>query len=174
MAKSYRNITPELVAVFRGLFSYNPVTGILTSKNGSCQKNIGDAVGSISRQSGYVKITYKRKLYQGHRVCWAIHYNEVPPDEIDHKDTVRHHNWIDNLREATSSTNKANKFFHKNNTSGYKGVSLFKRTGRYRATIAGRIHIGYFDTPEQAAVAYDAELISRYGEFARTNFGDQK
>jgi hypothetical protein len=43
-----------------------------------------------------------------------------------------------------------------NNTSGYKGVT--KVRGRYRA-IKNRVHLGYFDTAEQAAMAYETALL---------------
>lgn len=50
-------------------------------------------------------------------------------------------------------------------------VSPTGRT-RWRAALKvnhQRIHIGYYDTPEEAAVAYDAAATSYLGSFACTN-----
>lgn len=78
-----------------------------------------------------------------------------------------------NLRQATASQNGANIAAPSHNTSGFKGVSLYRRTGRWRAslTLAGEhMHLGYFDTAEEAARAYDAAALNAWGDFARLNF----
>lgn len=78
-----------------------------------------------------------------------------------------------NLRPATGTQNNANSRRSRANTSGYKGVSLYRRTGRWRAYLGTRpreVHLGYFDTPEQAARAYDAAATQAWGEYARLNF----
>ncbi len=78
-----------------------------------------------------------------------------------------------NVRLATSSQNGANKAAPRSNTSGFKGVSLYRRTGRGRAyiTVLGvETHLGYFATAEDAAFAYDAAAQRLFGEFARLNF----
>lgn len=57
-------------------------------------------------------------------------------------------------------------------TSAYKGVSLCRRTGRWRAQIwvGGRHrHLGRFDTEEAAAAAYNAAAIEVWGDHARLN-----
>jgi hypothetical protein len=53
------------------------------------------------------------------------------------------------------------------NTSGRKGVNLY-RNGKWRATI-GQRHLGYFDTAQEAADAYDRAAVEHFGEFALTN-----
>jgi hypothetical protein len=58
------------------------------------------------------------------------------------------------------------------NTSGFKGVSFYRQTGRWQAYIrhgGRRLHLGMFATAEDAAAAYDAAAIRLKGEFARTN-----
>jgi hypothetical protein len=82
-----------------------------------------------------------------------------------------------NLRPAMPSENSANQRLSRANSSGFKGVHLYKRTGKWRAYIsAGGVarHIGYFATPEDAARAYDAEAIATWGEYARPNFPQEQ
>lgn len=59
--------------------------------------------------------------------------------------------------------------------SGYKGVSYFKRTGKWKAqiTITGKTKaLGYFHTAEDAARAYDAAAYETRGEGCYLNFPD--
>lgn len=68
----------------------------------------------------------------------------------DHLDCRR-----SNLRIATSAQNNQNLTrLHRNNTSGYRGVTL--QEGRWLARIKVRerlVHLGSYDTPEEAAAA---------------------
>lgn len=78
-----------------------------------------------------------------------------------------------NLRICSNAENVRNRGSNKNNTSGYKGVNLEKKNGRWTTRIQVNqkmIHIGCFATKEDAAVAYDKAAIKYFGEFARLNF----
>lgn len=92
---------------------------------------------------------------------------------IDHRDGNGLNNQKSNLRGCTHQQNMQNKRLPANNTSGYKGVRWYKRTGRWIAgcKMDGRLyHLGYFDDPIEAAKAYDAKALELFGEFARLNF----
>jgi hypothetical protein len=76
-----------------------------------------------------------------------------------------------NLRLATRSQNQMNHKVQSNNTSGFKGVHLFKRTGKFRAYImvnGKEKHLGYFVTAEEAHAKYCEAAKEMHGEFART------
>jgi len=92
--------------------------------------------------------------------------------EVDHRDGDGLNNQRYNLRLATHSQNLCNRGKQRNNTSGYKGVSWFKRVGKWHARIQinGRDkHLGYFDILEEAARAYNVAALEHFGEFAKLN-----
>jgi hypothetical protein len=77
-----------------------------------------------------------------------------------------------NLRPATAGQNVANAR-KGGGSSRFKGVSWWKRSGRWQAYIMIDGHqafLGHFDAEEDAARAYDAEARQLFGEFARLNF----
>lgn len=97
---------------------------------------------------------------------------DAPDDkQIDHINGDKLDNRRENLRLATNAENQRNTKRRSDNTSGYKGVWQITN-GRWRARLAvdGRdIHLGYFDTAEEAAAVRDVAALKYHGEFARTN-----
>lgn len=90
--------------------------------------------------------------------------------EVDHRNGNTFDNRKSNLRVATKKQNNCNVDITVRNTSGFKGVSYCKRTGRYRAQIRveGRNRsLGYRDTPEEAAELYAEAAMKYHGEFAK-------
>ena len=93
---------------------------------------------------------------------------------VDH----RNHNGLDNrkenLRICTMQENLQNRRANKNSKCGYKGV---ERVGnRYRASIhvnGIKRSLGRYDTPEEAARAYDAKAIELFGEYAHLNLPEE-
>ena len=68
----------------------------------------------------------------------------------------------DNCRWTTRIIQGRNRRIRKDNTSGYKGVSYYKKTGRYGAKIRvnkKRIHLGYFQTAVEAGIAYNNYIL---------------
>lgn len=106
-----------------------------------------------------------------HRVILArkLERELLPNEQVDHIDGNGLNNIRDNLRLATHAENKQNQGKNRTNTSGYKGVSWHKAGNKWRATIGfmgKQIHIGSFDTKEQAYEAYCQKAKELHGEYA--------
>ena len=121
--------------------------------------------------NGYLVGRIDGQKYYAHRVIWALHNGRWPAHGIDHINGVRDDNRIVNLREATAAENSRNARRPTNNTSGVKGVSLFKATGRWEAYISAggskKKHLGFYATRDEAADAYAQAARQFYGDFAR-------
>lgn len=92
--------------------------------------------------------------------------------EVDHGDRSGLNNQKGNLRFVSRRQNIANKKKQSTNTSGYKGVHWKGEKKRWVASIGvngKRKHIGYYDTKEQAALAYNRAAQEHFGEFACLN-----
>ncbi len=95
-----------------------------------------------------------------------------PGFQVDHINENKLDNRRQNLRPATNQQNQNNRGPNRNSSSGFKGVSWHVRQKMWHAKIGvggKRIHLGYFDTPEEAAAAYDRAAKEYHGEFARIN-----
>jgi hypothetical protein len=87
-----------------------------------------------------------------------------PVLQVDHRNKVKDDNRWFNLREANQAQQNGNKLRQRNNTSGHTGVQWFKPRNKWRAILCRR-YIGYFDTPEEAAEAYQRAAKAHFGSF---------
>ncbi len=120
------------------------------------------------------KVYARRQFLIGaHSVTVSMHTFLTGWRLVDHINGDGLDNRRSNLRPATPSQNLQNTRRPVSNSSGYKGVGFHKASGRWRAYIGiqGRqTSLGYHESPEAAARAYDAAAIEHFGEFARLNF----
>jgi hypothetical protein len=81
-----------------------------------------------------------------------------PSGDIDHINGQKTDNRIENLRDVTRTINSENRRGSNTNTAtGYLGVSVHARSGKYRARIRAKgrlISLGLFLLPEEAHAAY--------------------
>ena len=173
-----RNTLPQ--ELVRELFTYDDGK-LLWRKSGH-----GIAVGENAGFKRFYRkknkfrwvIKFKGKKYLRAILVWIYHHGEIPIDRL-----VDHHNGntlddrIENLRPATHKENAENKvksltYKGKPTSSKYKGVYLIKKGEKWRARISVSkdgnrcyLHLGYFDTQEEAYAAYVAAAKLHHGDF---------
>lgn len=90
---------------------------------------------------------------------------------VDHINGDTLDNRRSNLRICTNSQNQQNTH-SRGGSSKYKGVSLQKRSGKWKAGFqynGKKYHCGLWDTEEEAARAVDAKRLEVCGEFVVLN-----
>lgn len=128
--------------------------------------NAGVQAGSID-SNGYIKTSLNGTDLVGHRVIFMLAHG-LCPDTIDHIDGNKANNILSNLREATTSSNAQNRGKTTINTSGYKGVTLHKKSQKWQAQITANskdIYLGLFDEKESAYLAYCNAAKELHGNF---------
>lgn len=148
------------------IFDYDSRGFFITKiRRGKCKP--GSVLKGTPDGKGYKQITVDYKVHRFHRLVFLWHHGFLPVF-IDHKNRRRSDNRIENLRAATNAQNGWNKRLR----PGYKGVHFTPKTGRFRAKIRKdrQVHIGYFATAREAALAYDKKARELFGSFASLNF----
>jgi hypothetical protein len=93
--------------------------------------------------------------------------------EVDHVNGNKRDNKKSNLRLATKAENQRNKGKYKSNTTGFKGVSFDKSSGKFEARfkVNGRQYFaGRYATAEEASVAVSHAREIAHGDFARDSW----
>jgi hypothetical protein len=138
-----------LMAIDKG-YTCNPETGEVFGIKGGVLKN---------KLNGYIHIGIRddnKKYYHlyAHQFIWYDVYKEIV-DCIDHINTTRDDNRIDNLRSVTKHQNQFNR--------NAKGYSWHKLKNKWLSSIkinGKNEHLGYFLTEQEASQAYqDAKKI---------------
>lgn len=94
---------------------------------------------------------------KGKRVGYTVDHKK-PGDGLDCRGT--------NLRHVTNSQQIRNRRLPKNNTSGHRGVYLWKPNGKWVVKIHANgklVHLGYFSTKSAAIAAYRKAAFEYYG-----------
>lgn len=141
---------------------------------------VKDYVWHIQKDKGnfYVRcntwVNGERKSPKMHRMVMKMSHNPKP--HIDHIDRNGLNNRKSNLRICDNSKNAQNIGATVRNTTGYKGVYLYKAphksAGLYTCALkanGSKYHGGYFKTAIEAAKRYNELAIKYHGEFASLN-----
>lgn len=109
----------------------------------------------------------------GGKATQRIMHREIlgfPSGIVDHINGDRLDNRRENLRVTDAKGNAWNRG-KQISSSQYKGVR--PRYGKWLAQIQAngrKVHIGMFETEQEAALAYDSFARTLHGEYARVNF----
>lgn len=140
------------------LFRYDYETGVLYWRwrvNSRVPKTL--EAGTQNKSSGYLSVKVHGGLYQVHRVVMLMCYGFYGEGlEVDHINHVRNDNRLFNLRFVTRSENNKNQSLSSKSATGVNGAYFAKANKKYVAQIKvnrKRIHLGMFDTLEDAAAA---------------------
>lgn len=141
---------------------YCPKTGVFT------RLKHGKKIGHVN-DKGYLLISVKNKRHRAHRLAWLYVTGQTPNNQIDHINMDRLDNRFVNLRECSNQENNCNGKKKSNNTSGFKGVHFNNQCKKWqaRSRVDGkRIHIGLYETAEQAGNAYADFVKVHHGVFS--------
>jgi hypothetical protein len=128
---------------------------LVWKKSPSNRSMVGKPIGSLT-EYGY----WRCKNQMVHRLIWLMFKGELPKNDIDHINGVRHDNRIENLREVTRMQN----LWNRRNVKGYIYNPASKK---YQVRIRNNykhLHIGVYDTAEEAHQAYLKAKAERDGE----------
>lgn len=153
------------------VLSYDPKTGALRwlTPSNRDRNRAGKIAGREKPDKGgkYVVVSLGRRSIGAHRIAWLLMTGAWPDREVDHRNRQKHDNRWSNLRAASRAENNAN--IPGRGASGRKGVRWHKKTQKWNAniTVSGRTRsLGYFDSLDAAASAYETAAKSAFGEFA--------
>jgi len=147
-------------ARLRAVLAYDPMTGLFTWLVATNSRiTVGRVAGTLT-DDGYWKIGLDGRDYLAHVLAWFHVHGVWPDDDIDHRDTIKHHNWLSNLRPATRAENLQNRRgANSNNKTGVLGVFWNKQRRKFEAKVVVKkkaVFRDFFDTIEDAAAAHRA------------------
>jgi hypothetical protein len=149
-------------ADLKAILSYDPEAGTFR------RLNTGKLTGHVQKQ-GYAVIQIMRKRHKRSRLAWLYMTGEWPAAMVDHRNGDRSDDRWSNLRAAAHGQNQRNSRGRRPDC--LKGAFWHKRDQRWRAQIylnSRPIHLGYFDSEEEAHAAYCEAAKKYHGDFART------
>lgn len=159
---------PLTIERLKLLLTYDKKTGGWTRLMSTGGEKPGPVLNRPSG-NGYIYITIDGMGYAAHRLAFFYVEGRWPPHHIDHENLIRSDNRWENLRPATWSQNNHHMILA--NKTGFRGVVFISSTRKFRSKIRvdGRhMHLGVFDSPEEAHAAYCSAAIKHFGDFATT------
>jgi hypothetical protein len=156
------------------LFWYDPASGVFRRR----LKQKGNAPWSVAgckTKDPYTTIGIDRRIYPAHRLAFLYMTGAFPKYVVDHIDGNGLNNAWSNLRPATSKQNSENQKVPCRNTSGFRGVSFDRQSGKWRATVgvpgstgkSRNVHVGLFATAEEAGRAAHIKRLELYTHYER-------
>lgn len=144
-------------ARLKELLDYDPKEGVFRWRAPQTNRvKVGDEAGSVA-SNGRLYIQLDGSQHIAHRLAWLYVYGVWSDKPISAKDGDYLNLKIGNYEEATYAEIARSGRTRSSGSSGIKGVSWDKSKNKWQATITRdykQIHLGRFDTKEEAAEAY--------------------
>lgn len=114
----------------------------------------------------YRRVSVGNRQYLTSRLVWIYFHGPIPENmQVDHINRDKQDNRIENLRVVTRADNTRNT--HVKGKSVYRGVYWNARRGKWGAELRNAegksVHLGLYDTEEDAATAYDMAMSLFFG-----------
>jgi hypothetical protein len=157
-------------ARLKELLEYDPITGAFTWRVSLNPRAMAGYIAGSIDSDGYLRTRVDRRHYKLHRLAFLYVEGGFPKEEVDHINGDRRDNSWANLRKANSVENRRNAKRYRKNKSEYRGVYPH-HSGRWRAmaSVNSRcIHLGIFDTREEASAVFEIFTLKVHGDFHRT------
>lgn len=149
---------------------YHPESGDFVWINPqSTRVKVGDQAGTLSTR-GYIVITIDGKKHYAQRLAVLYTTGAFYPEDTDHENGVKHHNWWRNLRPASATQNGLNAKLSAANNSGLKNISWSKRHQKWRVAMqVNEKHrdFGMYAELNSAIEACAQAMLTFHGDFAR-------
>lgn len=142
--------------MFNNEIRYEPDTGLFYWKRqNKTGKRRLDKPAGFNRSNGYLAVSVDGYSIFLQVLAFLLTMKKRPDHQMDHINGDKKDNRWCNLRPATNEENSQNRARSSRNKSGYTGVH--KRGNKFQAYICSKsklIHLGFFDTAEEAHKAY--------------------
>ena len=137
----------------------------------------GGAIAGTLNDAGYWEVRLNKIKYRVHRIIYCLAYMKDLDTNlvIDHKDSNKSNNKVDNLQEISQRDNAIKQRIRNTNTSGFIGMRFLDHENRWVVgiTIHGKFivksfHIKKYGTKEKAfdaAYLYNKKLREQYGYY---------
>jgi hypothetical protein len=160
----------------RTAFECDFETGVLTWKvrpslPKSWNTKYSGKKAGVQNSNGYRYVQIDGIKYPVHHIVWAMKNDEWANSEIDHENGVEYGDGISNIRLSTRSQNNYNRSF-KVGSSGHRGVWRSRNGKKWVSSIScdgNPIHLGTFESREDAISAHEEAAKKYHGEFSYLN-----
>lgn len=148
---------------------YHPESGDFVWLKHPCQSWRNGTQAGFRHNKGYWVIAIDNDRYLAHRLAVLYVTGEWPVAKVDHKDTIKSHNWWTNLRSADDSQNGHNRGVRADNALKLKCICWNARSQKYIVQVqsSGRRVARRASTLEEAIAIRDGLLPELHGAFSR-------
>jgi hypothetical protein len=169
---------PDWDEYIRENIRYDPETGLLWWKYQNCGRgklrDLKKPLGVLGND-GHTKVGLclqgSKRAFQATHIAWFIHYGVWPKQKVFHRDGDK-----SNIKVSNLSYEDLQKTLH--HRLGYKNIYFYKNERKWCAYLKDlynkHVNVGCYDTPEEAARAYDKAAKEIFGEYANLNFPESE